>query len=55
MAVRHASAAKASEVLVSATTMNLLAGSELSFEPAGMHELKGLVGARELFRVAASG
>jgi class 3 adenylate cyclase len=54
-AARIASVANAREVLVSATTMNLLTGSELSFEPAGMHELKGLVGARALFRVGASG
>jgi class 3 adenylate cyclase len=53
-AARIASAATAGEVLVSATTMSLLAGSELTFEPAGTHALKGLTGERELFRVAAS-
>jgi class 3 adenylate cyclase len=49
---RIAAAAKAGEVLTSATTMHLLAGSGLSFESAGVHELKGLEGTRELFRIA---
>jgi len=48
---RVAGAAKEGEVLVSATTMHLLAGSGLSFESAGVHELKGLGEARELFRL----
>jgi class 3 adenylate cyclase len=39
------------EVLVSATTRLLLAGSSLTFESAGVHELKGLGEARELFRL----
>jgi class 3 adenylate cyclase len=49
---RIAGVAKAREVLVSATTKQLLAGSELSFESAGFHELKGLGDSRELFRLA---
>ena len=52
-AARVASAAKAGEVLVSATTKILLAGSELAFESAGMHELKGLGEKQELFRLVA--
>jgi len=52
---RIAGAAKAREVLVSATTKQLLAGSELSFESAGFHELKGLGDTRELFRLMTSG
>ncbi len=52
---RVASVATAGEVLVSATTKHLLAGSELVFEAAGIHELKGLGEARELFRLADSG
>ena len=52
---RVAGVAAAGEVLVSATTKHLLAGSELAFEPAGVHELKGLGEARELFRLTASG
>jgi class 3 adenylate cyclase len=48
---RVASAAGAGEVLVSTTTRHLLTGSELKFESAGMHELKGLGDAIELFRL----
>jgi hypothetical protein len=33
----------------------LLAGSGLSFESAGIHQLKGLGDACELFRLAGSG
>ena len=51
---RVAGVAAAGEVLVSATTKHLLAGSELAFEPAGIHELKGLGEARELFRLTGS-
>ena len=53
-AARVASLAAADEVLVSATTRLLLTGSDLSFESAGVHELKGLGEARELFRLIAS-
>jgi len=48
---RVASVAGAGEVLVSTTTKHLLTGSELKFESAGMHELKGLGDAIELFRL----
>ena len=51
---RVASVATAGEVLVSATTKHLLEGSELTFEAAGVHELKGIGQARELFRLADS-
>jgi class 3 adenylate cyclase len=54
-AARVAGVAMPGEVLVSATTKQLLAGSELAFEPAGSHELKGIGEARELFRLAGSG
>jgi class 3 adenylate cyclase len=37
------------EVLVSATTRDLVAGSALEFEDRGEHELKGIGGARRLF------
>ena len=40
------------EVLVSATTRDLVAGSGLEFEDRGEHELKGIEGARRLFAVA---
>jgi class 3 adenylate cyclase len=36
------------EVLVSGTTAELAAGSGLSFEDRGLHELKGLTGARQV-------
>jgi class 3 adenylate cyclase len=39
------------EVLVSSTTRDLLAGSGLEFESRGAHELKGLSGPREVFRL----
>ncbi len=39
------------EVLVSSTTSGLLEGSGISLEDAGLHDLKGLAGARQLFRV----
>ena len=44
-----ASLAGPGEVLVSATTHDLLDGSELSFDLHGEHELKGLRGKRSLF------
>jgi class 3 adenylate cyclase len=50
-AVRVAGAATAGQVLVSATTKLLLAGSALSFESAGVHHLKGLGEACELFKL----
>jgi class 3 adenylate cyclase len=51
---RIAGVAKGGEVLVSATTRHLLTGSGLSFESAGIHELKGLADG-ELFRLADAG
>ena len=54
-AARVAGVAMPGEVLVSATTKLLLAGSGLTFESAGVHELKGLGDARELFRLANHG
>ena len=42
------------EVLVSATTAGLLEGSDLSLEDAGTHELKGLPGMRQVFRLGAA-
>lgn len=52
VAARVMSAGGRDEVIVSATTRDLLEGSGLWFEDAGTHELKGLAGARSLFRVA---
>jgi len=39
------------EVLVSSTTFDLLEGSGLKLEEAGTHEMKGIPGARKLFRL----
>lgn len=50
-AARVMALAGASQVFVSWTTRDLLAGSGISVESAGSHELKGLDGAREIFRV----
>ncbi len=51
-AVRVAGIGRAGDVLVSATTKLLLAGSGLTFESVGVHELKGLGEPRELYRLS---
>ena len=51
-AARIMSVAGPGEILVSATVMDLVDGSGLAFEDAGLHELKGLAGKRQLFRLA---
>jgi class 3 adenylate cyclase len=43
------------EILVSATVIDLIDGSDLEFEDAGAHELKGFRGARHLFRLIEGG
>jgi class 3 adenylate cyclase len=48
-AARVAALAGAGEILVSGMTHDLLEGSDLSFESRGVHELKGLSGARPIF------
>ncbi len=53
-AARVAGVANEGEVLVSATTKLLLAGSGLTFESAGIHQLKGLPDASKLFRLIGS-
>ena len=40
------------DVLVTSTLKDLVAGSELEFEPRGSHELRGIPGVFELFAVA---
>ena len=50
-AARVLSLAGDSEVLVSWTTRDLLAGSNVRLESRGHHALKGLEGEREMFRV----
>jgi class 3 adenylate cyclase len=49
-AARIMGAAAPGEILVSATVMDLVEGSGLQFEDAGVHELKGLHGQRQLYR-----
>lgn len=51
-AARIMSAAGPGEILVSATVMDLVDGSGLAFDEAGVHELKGLHGARQLYRLS---
>jgi class 3 adenylate cyclase len=50
-AARVMSLAGSDEVLVSSTTRDLLEGSDLDLEDAGTHELKGLSGPRQVFRL----
>jgi class 3 adenylate cyclase len=54
VAARVMSLAGPGEVLVSWTTRDLLAGSNLSFEDRGTHELKGLSEPRAIYAVTAS-
>ena len=51
-AARVMSLAGPDEVYVSSTTSDLLEGSGVRLEDAGAHELKGLTGRRQVFRVA---
>ena len=53
-AARVMSLAGIDEVLVSSTTRDLVEGSGLLLEDAGTHVLKGLSGARTLFRLSAA-
>jgi len=50
-AARILALAGPNEVLVSSTTSGLLEGSDLILEDAGVHELKGLSGTRQVFRL----
>ncbi len=54
-ASRIMAVAEPGAILVSATVMDLVDGSGLVFEDAGTHELKGLHGARQLYRLAEPG
>ena len=54
MAARIMAIAGPSEILVSASTRELLAGSALEFEDRGNHELEGLPGPRQLFAVTTA-
>jgi len=44
--------AQADEIVISATVHDLLDGTGLEFEDFGLHELKGLPGQRQLFRMS---
>jgi pimeloyl-ACP methyl ester carboxylesterase len=50
---RVAAAARAGEVLVSATVKDLVAGSGISFEPRGAHTLKGVPGEWPLYAASS--
>jgi class 3 adenylate cyclase len=49
---RVAALAASSEVLVSRTVTDLVAGAGIAFQPRGTHQLKGVPGDWELFAVA---
>lgn len=51
---RVTAVAGAGEVVVSGTTYELVADSELRFEDRGLHELKGVTGARQIWALASS-
>jgi class 3 adenylate cyclase/pimeloyl-ACP methyl ester carboxylesterase len=51
---RVASRAEAGEILVSSTVKDLVAGSGLTFDDRGMHELKGVPGDWHLYSVTTS-
>jgi class 3 adenylate cyclase len=51
IAARIAALAGADETLVSATTREVISADDLVFEDRGEHELKGVAGARRLYRV----
>ena len=54
LAARIMNAAGPGEVFVSATARELASGAGIEFEDRGSHELKGFVGARQLFRARGS-
>ncbi len=52
IANRVMAAAGPSEVMVSRTVVDLVAGSRFEFEPRGEHDLKGVSGSWQLFALA---
>jgi class 3 adenylate cyclase len=52
LASRLLALAQPGEILTSATTRDLVDGSGFSFYDRGRHELKGIVGSREVFALA---
>jgi class 3 adenylate cyclase len=55
MAARVLALAGRDEVWLTSTTAELVEGSGLVLDDAGTHELKGLSGARQLWRVRGAG
>jgi class 3 adenylate cyclase len=53
-AARVMAVAGPNEVLISSTTRDLVEGSGIALQDAGTHELKGLSGHRQLFRLVTS-
>ncbi len=53
LAARVMAQAHGGEILVSETVKDIVAGARLAFENRGIHELKGIEGARKLFAVVA--
>jgi class 3 adenylate cyclase len=49
LAARVAAAAGPDETLVSSTTREMISADDIAFEDRGLHELKGISGARQLF------
>jgi class 3 adenylate cyclase len=41
------------DILLSATVVEILDGSGMTFDDAGVHQLKGLNGGRQLYRLVA--
>jgi len=54
-AARIMAVAAAGDVLVSATVREIVGDADLRFEDAGTHELKGIPGARNLYRLVQTG
>jgi class 3 adenylate cyclase len=54
-AARIMSTANADDVVASSTVIDLVDGSALRFEDHGLHELKGLPGKRQLYRLVRDG
>jgi class 3 adenylate cyclase len=52
-AARIAALAGPDEILLSATTRDLVEGSDLAFEDRGLHDLKGILGPRRLFALVS--
>jgi class 3 adenylate cyclase len=54
-AARLVEMARVNEVVISATTRDLIDAADLAIEDAGTHELRGLIGARQIYRLGEAG